>query len=122
MDTHPNYKIHYFVDDKGIEPVKEYIDSLSVKEQEKVFSFIDLLLSRNGYLDQPYSKHIEAKIRELIIDFSKNHHRIFYFTFTGKKIVLLHAFLKTTRRTPINEILRARNNHKYFLKTKDKYD
>ena len=60
-----------------------------------------------GYLDEPYSKHIKGKIRELRVDFSKNKHRIFYFTFIKKNIILLHAFSKKTPKTPISEIKKA---------------
>jgi len=113
------YRIYYYIDTKGKEVVKEYIDKLSKKEQVKVFAYLELLRDKKGYLDEPYAKHIRGKIRELRVDFSKNHHRIFYFTFVGKKIILLCAFLKKTGKTPKQEIVKAENNYKDFLK---KYD
>ncbi|MFA5715074.1 MAG: type II toxin-antitoxin system RelE/ParE family toxin [Candidatus Paceibacterota bacterium] len=116
------YKIYYYIDKKGNEPVKEYITNQSVKERVKIFSFIDFLRINNGYLDEPYSKHIKHKIRELRIDFSKNKHRIMYFTFTGEKIILLSAFTKRTEKTPQSEIDKAVNNYNNFLINKEKYD
>ncbi len=64
-----------------------------------------------GYLDEPYAKHIKGKIRELRIDFSRNHHSIFYFTLVGKNVILLHAFLKKTNKTPLAEIKKATENY-----------
>lgn len=116
------YRIYYYIDHKGKEPVKEYIDKLSRKEQLKVFAYLELLKDKKGYLDEPYSKHIKGKIRELRIDFSKNHHRIFYFTFVGKKIILLSAFLKKTNKTPPQQINKAIDNYQDFLINKDKYE
>jgi len=63
-------------------------------------------------LDEPYSKHIFGKIRELRVDFSRNKHRIFYFTFVNKTIILLHSFLKKTAKTPRTEIEKAKGNYK----------
>lgn len=117
-----DYKIIYYVDEKGNIPVKEYIDNQKIKERAKIFIFINFLKENNGYLDEPYSKHIKGKIRELRIDFFKNHHRIMYFVFTGEEIILLSAFTKRTEKTPQREINKAINNYNNFLKNKEKYD
>ena len=122
MEESEKYRIHYYIDHKGEEPVKEYINRLSKKEQLKVFAYLELLKDKKGYLDEPYSKLIKGKIRELRLDFSKNHHRIFYFTFIGKKIILLSSFLKKTAKTPQKEIEKAINNYQDFLINKNKYE
>ncbi len=62
-------------------------------------------------MDEPYTKHIKGKIRELRVDFSHNKHRIFYFTFIEKNIIFLHAFLKKTPKTPPQEIQKAEHNY-----------
>ncbi len=117
-----DYRIYYYTDFKGKEIVREYIEKLPKKEQVKVFAYLELLKDKKGYLDEPYSKHIKGKIRELRVDFSKNHHRIFYFTFVNKKIILLHAFLKKTAKIPKQEIIKAEKNYRDFLVNKKKYD
>lgn len=106
-----SYKI-YFYKNSGTQkiPALEYITKLSKKERAKVLKYIDFLEQNKGQLDEPLSKHITGKIRELRVDFSHNRHRIFYFIFIGKKIILLHAFLKKTRKTPRQETIRALNN------------
>src|SRR3989338_11261125 len=106
-----DYEVIYFKDERGRIPVKEYIKSLNFKDRAKVLKYIDLLERSHGMLDEPYSRHIEGKIRELRVDFSKNRHRIFYFAFIKKKIILLHAFLKNTAKIPISEINKAKQNY-----------
>lgn len=120
--TDKEYKVYYYINEEGVEPVKEYLNSQSIKERAKIFTFIDFLQKSGGYLDEPYSRHVKDKIRELRVDFSKNRHRIMYFTFTGEKIILLSAFTKKTEKTPLKEIDRAVNNYNNFLKNKEKYD
>ena len=81
----------------------------------KVIKYIEFLRNSDGYLDEPYSKHIKDKIRELRVDFSKNRHRIFFVTVIDKKIILLHSFLKKTTKTPKQEINKAFNNYQDYL-------
>lgn len=122
MTESNNYRIVYYVSPDGREPVKDYINSLPIKEQAKIFAFIQYLKEQKGYLNEPYSKHIKGKIRELRVGFAHNYHRIFYFTFFGKKIILLHAFLKKTEKTPKREINEAMINYRNFIKYKNKYE
>lgn len=117
------YKVRFYknVNNNKI-PVLEYIEKLSNKDKAKVLKYIEFLRCQNGYLDEPYSKHIKGKIRELRVDFSKNKHRIFYFTFIKKTIILLHAFLKKTQKTPIKEIKKAEENFNDVLNNKEIYE
>ena len=106
------YRISYYKNSRnGKKPVYEYILRLDKKDKAKIFKYFDYLVTNNGYLDEPYSKHVKNKIRELRVDFANSHHRIFYFTFINKNIILLHAFLKKTAKTPEQEIKRALVNY-----------
>lgn len=116
------YKVRFYKNLKtGKSPVLEYLERLALKERSKISKYIDFLQEKEGKLDEPYSKHIKGKIRELRIDFAKNRHRIFYFTFIEKTIVLLHAFLKKTDKTPEIEIRIAEENYYDVLENKEIY-
>lgn len=107
------YKVKFYKDSQnGKESVLKYIEKLEKKNKMKVLKYIDFLREHRGVLDEPYSKNITGKIRELRIDFSHNHPRVFYFTFIKKTIVLLHAFLKKTDKTPKREVEKAKINYK----------
>mgnify|MGYP001574597184 FL=1 len=73
------YKVKFYIDSNGYSLVLEYIDNLNNKEKANVLKYINFLRENKGILDEPYSKHIKRKIRELRVDFVKNKHRIFYF-------------------------------------------
>lgn len=117
------YKIKFYWDKiRNRSHVREYILTLDKKERNKVLKYIEYLRLNNGVLDEPYSKHIKGKIRELRVDFSSNRHRIFYFTFINKNIVLLHAFLKKTDKTPLNEIKKAEQNYNNLIRNPKFYE
>ena len=117
------YKVKFYKDSSnGGKPVFDYVENLNIKNKTKVYKYIEFLRANDGYLDEPYSKHIKGKIRELRVDFSKDSHRIFYFTFVNKNIILLHAFFKKTKKTPINEIKKAEDNYIDVLNNKTFYE
>lgn len=95
----------------GEEPTVEYVENLDSKSRGKVKKYVEYLRLCEGYLDEPYSRHITGKIRELRVDFSNNRHRIFYFTFIKKTIILLHGYTKKTPKAPESEIKKAVENY-----------
>ena len=114
------YKVIFFYDPStGSVPVNEYLEKISDKERIKILKYVEFLRQHKGVLDEPYTKHIRGKIRELRVDFSRNRHRIFFFTFVGKNIILLHAFLKKTAQTPEAEIVIALEYLKKQLKNSE---
>ena len=113
------YQIQFYRDVKrNCTPVLDYIEDLRKNDKAKVLKYINHLRENEGVLNEPYSRHITGKIRELRVDFGKNRHRIFYFTFIGKNIILLHVFLKKTAKTPESEIKRAEENYNNIINNK----
>jgi len=120
MNYNEEYKVYYYRNShtKRV-PVLEYIQKIPTKDRAKIAAYIILLRDCKGRLDEPYSRYIRSGIRELRIDFARNRHRIFYITVGRKKIILLHAFLKKTPKTPQIEIVRALNNFEDYKINKD---
>jgi len=108
--------------ENGQEPVLAYIKRLDEKNKAKILKYVAFLKDNHGYLDEPFSKYITGKIRELRIDFSRQRHRIFYFVAVGKRIILLHSFLKKTKRTPRREIEKSLINYNDVINNLNLYD
>lgn len=71
------YKVKFYLNSKtGRSPARDYIDKLKDKERAKILKYIEFLRQHNGILDEPYTKHIKGKIRELRVNFAKQNHRI----------------------------------------------
>jgi phage-related protein len=123
MIYNEEYKIKYYKDSRtGREPVRDYINNLDLKHRLKIFKYIEFLRNNNGYLDEPYSRHINGKIRELKVDFANNYYRILYFAFVNKNIIILHAFSKKTDKTPLREIEFAINIYNKLISNYQLYE
>ena len=100
--------------------VEVYLDSLPKGHREKIEDMIRLLESHGGILDEPYSRHLRSKIRELRVSYEGIQHRIL-FTLLPRQIILhLIAFSKKTRKTPPQVIIKAIALREEYLKLLDK--
>jgi len=109
------WTIEYYQDNKGSEPVADFIDSLPIGTQAKVFRLIDLLGDYGVLLKEPYTKQIRDKIREIRIKDDRGSIRVLYFTFTGRRFILLHGFVKKSDKTPEKEVDTAQKRMTDFL-------
>ena len=110
-----NWVVEFYRDTKGKEPVADFVDSLPVDAQVKIFRLIDLLAKYGVLLKEPYTKQIQGKLRELRIIDKAGNIRILYFTYTGRRFILLHGFMKKTGKTPGAEIKTAEKRMKDFI-------
>ena len=104
------YKIKFYKDKKGREPVKDYLRGLREsknlrdrKQADKVQDYIELLRVEGKAAGLPYVKHIKGELWEL----RPAHDRIFFVAFLENTFVLLHQFTKKTQKTPQSEIDKA---------------
>ena len=79
------WSVNYFTDKIGKQPVKDWIDTLEIKLQVKIFRAFELLEDFNINLKAPYVKPLEDKLYELRIKDPKEIYRIIYFAYTGKE-------------------------------------
>lgn len=99
------YRVLFYIDSKRNNmPVVNFIESLPLKVQSKILKYIDFLRDARGYLDEPYSRHLWGKIRELRVDFGKRRFRIIYFLIIKKRIIILHGFEKSTQKIPTKHL------------------
>jgi phage-related protein len=109
------WEIEFYRDKNGREPLTKFLNDLPLKTRARVVKLIDLLAEYGVLLKEPYTRQIKGKIRELRMRDNMGHIRVFYFTFTGKRIVLLHGFLKKTDKTPERELVLAEKRMKDFI-------
>ncbi|MDP1689469.1 MAG: type II toxin-antitoxin system RelE/ParE family toxin [bacterium] len=111
-----DYKCLIF--DVASEVIKEWPQ----KHRDKVNDFLRLLEERQGILDEPYSRHLAGKIRELRVNFGKTNYRILYALVFNKVILILVAFRKNTSKTPKEEIKKAEELLNIYLNKNQKYE
>ncbi|OGP81643.1 MAG: hypothetical protein A2Z08_00215 [Deltaproteobacteria bacterium RBG_16_54_11] len=109
------WQIEFYRDKNGREPLTAFLNGFPFKTRARVVKLIDLLAAYGVLLKEPYTRQIKGKIRELRIKDNLGQVRVLYFTFTGRRIVLLHGFLKKTDKTPGREIALAEKRMKDFI-------
>lgn len=111
-----DWRIEFYKNERGKEPVVDFLDSLSSAAQARTTRLLTLLSAEGVLLKEPYTRQIEGKIRELRSSDKSGGIRILYFAWTGKVFVLLHGFIKKTGKTPRKEIELARQRMKDYIK------
>jgi len=66
-------------------------------------------------LGDPHVKHIEGKLWELRAKSSEGVARGFYVTLVGRRVVVLHVFMKKSQKTPGTALAIARERMKQVL-------
>lgn len=83
------------------ETVKSEVDDLPADIRAKLLHIVELIgIFGLENVHEPYIKHIEGKIWEMRMKGRGKIGRALYVTATGKRIVILHAFIKKTQKTP----------------------
>ena len=114
------YEVKFYRDKKGKSEIVEYLDELKVNgetsknkrvNRDKILAYIGALEKYGTRIGQPVVKHIDGSLWEL----RPLANRIFFFYWKDNKFVLLHHFIKKTRKTPPREIETARVKLKDFI-------
>lgn len=112
------HEIIFYKNTKGRQPVLEYMQELSESNSKnsriklnKVNDYIQALsVYGTEELSENYVKHLDGDIWEL----RPLRDRILFAGVVEGKYVLLHQFMKKTKRTPAREIRKAKNELKDF--------
>ena len=110
-----SWTVEFYKDDKNKEPAKDFLNSLSVSARAKVVKSIDKLVEYGVLLTEPYTRQVSGKIRELRIKDNQGAIRVLYFTYTGRRFILLHGFIKKTDKTPVQDIELAEKRMNDFI-------
>lgn len=99
----------------------------STKVQEQIFDLPDTLAARyivltrwmlaiGPNLGEPHTKSMGSGLFELRLKGAEGIARVFFCTLIGKRIVMLHSFIKKTDRTPKRELEVAQDRMKEIKK------
>ena len=90
-------------------PADEFIQSLPVKMQAKIYRTVGLLEAFGYQLTEPHAKTLSGYdgLKELRIKFASDICRLFYFHFSNKIYVVTSGYQKKDTKTDPREIERA---------------
>jgi phage-related protein len=88
----------------GNRPAEAWLREQGPKVQARFARIFDLLEEHGTSVTEPYVTHLRGKIWEVRVEQAKVQRRLLYFAAPGRKFVMLHGFVKKTRRAPSKEI------------------
>jgi phage-related protein len=88
--------------------VEQFILKLSPGLAAKYLRLTDLMLEFGINLGMPHTRAMSDGLFELRIKGQEGIARVFYCTLVGKRIVMLHGFVKKSQKTPLNDLKIAR--------------
>lgn len=100
------YKIKFYADKKGREPVKDYLKKLrggnilDRKQADKIDDYLEILQAEGKAAGLPYVKRLQGELWEL----RPTRDRIIFAAWIENSFVLLSHFTKKTQKTPRREI------------------
>jgi len=109
------YTVKFYEDKKKRKPVEEFLLGLSVKARAKVTKSLEILQSQGVLTPYPHVSHVKDKLFELRVKQSKNQYRVIYFINTGRSIILLHGFVKTSRQIEASDIEISEKRYQDFI-------
>ncbi len=113
------YKLIFYRTESGNEPVREFIIELRKRNDKdarinanKINDYLEILQILGKSAGKPYVKPIEDEIWEL----RPIRNRVLFAGWSENCFVLLHCFIKKTRKTPKREIDKAKREFADFLR------
>jgi len=94
------------------EAVRLEIEALPVGIRAAYVRLTELLEEFGLELRMPHSRAMGGGLYELRPRGREGIARVFYCALVGRRIVILHSFMKKTRRTPARELAIARRRHR----------
>ena len=111
------FKVVFYVSDQGRVPVREFLEGLAdPRAKAQIIRFVQRL-AETGWIPEPFTKSIQGsrKLRELKVSLAGNTYRVFYSLVSGRRVLLLHGFMKKSAKTPPGEIRAAETRLKRFV-------
>ena len=98
------WDVHDYRGPKGARSLKAFLDGLSVSAKAKVYAALEMLATEGNRLRLPTSRALRDGLFEIRVAHPEGPFRIIYCFRPGRKVLLLHAFVKRTEEIPAQEL------------------
>jgi len=103
MTSNPRWEIDDYRGPQGARPVKAFFDGLSAPAKAKIYAALEMLAREGNQLRLPRSRALRGGLLEMRIGHGEGPFRIIYCFRPGRRIVLLHGFVKRTEQIPAQD-------------------
>jgi phage-related protein len=115
------FKIEYVELPNGKVPARDFVDSLDDKTAARIDAFVERLRTYGILMQGKFVKKLTDDIFELRVKQFDRIFRVLFFYQPGMLIVITSGFQKKTDQTPRNEITRAEQLRKLWMKHRNRY-
>ena len=121
------YEIVFYEEQIGCSDITAYIKELQAKSKKsknyriqfnKIVAYFDLLEEMGTRMGEPFTKHLEGDIWEL----RPLKHRFLYACFEHNKFIVLHHFVKRTKKLPKRELEHAKRKLLSYKERNENHD
>ena len=84
--------------------MKAFLDGLAVHAKAKVYAALEMLATEGNRLQLPRSRALGDGLFEMRIAHPEGPFRILYCFQPGRRVLLLHAFVKRTAQIPAQDL------------------
>ena len=112
------FEVSYYIDLSKNKPVQDFLEEVFDKNYAlwaECISSIEKIKHRI-YHKEPHSKVLGQGLFEIRVRSKNDIARIIYTFTTGRKIILLHGFIKKTEKTSLKELEIAKERLKNLIK------
>lgn len=109
------FEVEFYQKASGEIPVEEFLCSLDKKLRAKLAGLMLILEEKGNLLREPYSKPLGDGIFELRGKVGTDVGRVLYFFYHDGKIIFTNGFIKKTKKTPREEIQKAKKYRKDYI-------
>ncbi len=112
--------IQYFIYNSGRCPVRDFIDSLSIKQRVKLFRLFTAIETYGLMAVQSHIKKLtNSRLWELRI-LGKDNIRFLYITIDRENIIIFQGFIKKTNKTPRSVLIKVERFYQQWKNVVDK--
>nr|WP_239447132.1 type II toxin-antitoxin system RelE/ParE family toxin [Treponema sp. Marseille-Q4523] len=104
----------FFKTENGNEPVRNFLKVLSSEDKKSVGADI-MAIEMSWPVGYPKVRKMDTDLWELRTSISDKRICRIFFTVSGKKMVLLHAIIKKSQKTPLENLELAKTRKKLVL-------
>ncbi len=121
------YEIIFYEDENKYSEITTFIKELQTKsirdkgsriQFNKIVAYFDLLAEMGTRVGEPVTKHLDGEIWEL----RPLKHRFLYAYYKNNKFIILHHFIKKTKKLSKKELQHAKEKLKLFVERNKKND
>jgi phage-related protein len=99
-----SWAVIFYETPQGARPAEAWLREQGPRVGARFGRIFDLLEEYGTNVRRPYVARVIGRVWEVRVEQERVQRRLFYFAAPGRKFVMLHGFVKKTRKAPLKEI------------------